>query len=206
MKKIRILVADDHAVVRMGLVALFEAEQDIEVVGEAGDGVETLAVARRTRPGVILMDLVMPRKDGVEATASVKAEWPQTKVLILTTFSSAGDIARAIDAGADGVLLKNSDYSEVAAAIRAIADGKDAIAPEVRKMIAEYAPMPNLTRCQKEVLDLMSRGFTNSDIARHLGITPDGVNDHVRRFMQKLGAANRTEAVAIAIRRHLLKA
>ena len=205
MKKTKILVADDHAVVRMGLVTLLESENDFEVVGEAGDGAEALTLARKVHPDVILLDMKMPKKDGVAVTVAVKAEQPQTKILILTSFSDTEDISKALDAGAEGTLLKNSDYADVAAAIRTVARGEKAVAAEVLKMIAEGTPERTLTERQTEVIDLLARGFTNSEIAKFLGISPDGVNDHIRGILRKLGAANRTEAVAIALRKHLLK-
>ena len=205
MKKTKILVADDHAVVRMGLVTLLESENDFEVVGEAGDGAEALTLARKVHPDVILLDMKMPKKDGVAVTVAVKAEQPQTKILILTSFSDTEDISKALDAGAEGTLLKNSDYADVAAAIRTVARGEKAVAAEVLKMIAEGTPERTLTERQTEVIDLLARGFTNSEIAKFLGISPDGVNDHIRGILRKLGAANRTEAVAIALKKHLLK-
>ena len=206
MRKIRLLVADDHAVVRMGLVTLLESEKDIEVVGEAGDGDAAVSAARKTSPDVVLMDLVMPKKDGADATAAIKAERPETKVLILTTFSDTDDIARALNAGADGAMLKNADYAEVAAAIRRVAAGKKSVAPEVKKMLAENPPLPELTDRQMDILASMVRGLTNADIAKLFGITPDGVKFHITSILAKLGAANRTEAVSIAQRKHLLKA
>ena len=205
MRKIRLLVADDHAVVRMGLVTLLESEKDIEVVGEAGDGDAAVSTARKTAPDVILMDLVMPKKDGSDATAAIKADRPETKVLILTTFSDTDDIARALNAGADGAMLKNADYAEVAAAIRRVAAGKKSVAPEVRKMLAENPPLPELTDRQMDILASMVRGLTNADIAKQFGITADGVKFHITSILAKLGAANRTEAVSIAQRKHLLK-
>ena len=206
MRKIRLLVADDHAVVRMGLVTLLGSEKDIEVVGEAGDGDAAVSAARKTSPDVVLMDLVMPKKDGADATAAIKAERPETKVLILTTFSDTDDIARALNAGAEGAMLKNADYAEVAAAIRKVAAGKKSVAPEVRKMLAENPPLPELTDRQMDILASMVRGLTNADIAKQFGITPDGVKFHITSILAKLGAANRTEAVSIAQRKHLLKA
>ena len=189
----------------MGLVSLLESEKDIEVVGEAGDGDAAIAAARKTSPDVILMDLVMPKKDGADATATIKAERPETKVLILTTFSDTDDIARALNAGADGAMLKSSDYADVAAAIRKVAAGMKAVAPEVKKMLAENPPLPELTDRQTDILSSMVRGLTNADIAKQFGITSDGVKFHITSILAKLGAANRAEAVAIALRKHLLK-
>lgn len=206
MKKIKLLVADDHAVVRMGLVTLLDAEKDICVVGEAGDGDEVAKVASKTSPDVVLMDLMMPKKDGADATAAIKSAHPETKVLILTTFSNVDDIARALSAGADGALLKNSDYGDVVTAIRRVAAGEKSVAPEIRKMLKEQKTLPELTERQLAILDSMARGLTNADIAKQFGITPDGVKFHITSILAKLNAANRSEAIAIALRKRLLKA
>lgn len=205
MKKIRIFVADDHSVVRMGLVTLLETERDIIVVGEAGDGEAAVEAIRRTRPDAVLMDIAMPRKDGIEAARIIKRELPATRILILTSFSGVNDLANAVAAGADGVMLKNSDYSEVAEALRKVSRGETAIAPEVRKMLAENLPSPKLTQRQLDILESMARGLTNSDIAKQFGITPDGVKFHITSILARLDAANRSEAVAIALKRQLLK-
>ena len=205
MKKIRIFVADDHSVVRMGLVTLLETERDIIVVGEAGDGEAAVEAIRRTRPDAVLMDIAMPRKDGIEAAGIIKRELPATRILILTSFSDVNDLANAVAAGVDGVMLKNSDYSEVAEALRKVSRGETAIAPEVRKMLAENLPSPKLTQRQLDILESMARGLTNSDIAKQFGITPDGVKFHITSILARLDAANRSEAVAIALKRQLLK-
>lgn len=205
MKKIRLVVADDHAVVRMGFIALLGSEKDIEIVGEAGDGEAAIAVALKTCPNVVLMDLVMPLKNGAEATAAIKAALPGTRVLILTTFSDSGDIMRALDAGADGVLLKSSDYAEVLASIRKITAGETAVSFEVKKMLENSAPLPELTERQIDILTSMARGLTNADIALQLGISPNGVKFHITTILAKLDAANRSEAISIALRRHLVK-
>lgn len=204
MKKIRLLVADDHAVVRMGLVALLDSERDIEIVGEAGNGEEAVAIACATRPDVILMDIVMPVKNGVEATMEIHRDVPSARILILTTFSDADDIANALAAGASGALLKNSDYADVISAIRRVATGERSLAPEVQKMLDERLPLPQLTDRQSEILASMARGLTNADIAKQFGITPDGVKFHITSILSKLEASNRAEAIAIALRKHLL--
>ena len=205
MKNIRILVVDDHAVVRMGLISLLETESDITVVGEASDGEEAVAKARKLRPDLVLLDVVMPSKDGIAATSDIKSELPDVKILILTTFSSTDDIARAVRAGADGVLLKSSDYAEVVTAIRRVASGKKFMTQEVKKMLEESPPLPELTERQLDVIASMARGLTNADIAKQVGITADGVKFHIPSILAKLGAANRSEAIAIAIRNRLIR-
>lgn len=205
MKKIRILVVDDHAVVRMGLISLLETESDITVVGEASNGEEAVGKARKLRPDLVLLDIVMPSKDGIAATSDIKSELPEVKILILTTFSSTDDIARALRAGADGALLKSSDYAEVVSAIRRVASGKKFMTQEVRKMLEESPPLPELTERQLDVITSMARGLTNADIAKQFGITADGVKFHITSILAKLGAANRSEAIAIALRNHLIK-
>ncbi len=205
MKKIRILVVDDHAVVRMGLIALLETENDIIVVGEASNGEEAVGKARKLRPDLVLLDIVMPSKDGIAATSAIKSELPEVKILILTTFSSTDDIARALRAGADGALLKSSDYAEVVTAIRRVASGKKFMTQEVKRMLEESPPLPELTERQLEVITSMARGLTNADIAKQFGITADGVKFHITSILAKLGAANRSEAIAIALRNHLIR-
>ena len=205
MDKIRIMVVDDHAIARVGLVSLLETEDGVEVVGQAEDGEAALADAVRLEPDVIVMDLMMPKMDGVSATREIRARLPKTKVLILTTFGDSDDIAHALDAGASGALMKNTGISDLIDAIRTVADGRRAVAPEIEQMIAECPPVPELTRRQMEILHSVTRGLTNRDIACQLGITIDCVKDHINSILLKIGAANRSEAVAIALRKHLLK-
>ena len=205
MKKTRIIVVDDHAVVRMGFISLLESEPDLEVVGEAGNGKTAVELAKRTRPDVILMDLAMPKMNGTAATAAVKAFDPAIKVLILTSFTDIDEIGRALDAKADGVLLKNDDYADVVRAIRTLAAGQKSVSRIIQKMLAERTPSPELTDRQLEVLSAMCRGLTNADIAKLLAISPDGVKFHITAILAKLGAANRSEAVALALRKHLVK-
>ncbi len=205
MKSIRVIIADDHAIVRHGLCALLGTEHGIEVVGEAKNGDEAITLARRLAPDVIVMDIVMPRKDGVEATTEIRAAVPSTKIVVLTSFGTSDKISRAIDAGASGALLKTAEDRELLAAIRTVANGGRVISPEVRKLISSDPPAPELTPRQLEILQSMARGLTNKDIAKMCGIRTDGVNDHVLAILAKLGAANRTEAVAIAIRKQLIR-
>lgn len=204
-EKIRILIADDHTIVRAGLAALLGTEADFAVVGQAKNGEEAVQEAVRLQPDVVIMDLMMPKKDGVAATVEIQAKAPTAKVVLLTTFGTSDGIAHALRNGAKGAILKNTDNAQLTAAIRTIAQGGTHIAPEIRQQLAVDPPIPDLTPRQREILASMVRGLTDRDIARQLGIRQDGVNDHVSAILQKVGAANRTEAVAIALRKHLLK-
>jgi NarL family two-component system response regulator LiaR len=202
---IRVLIADDHTIVRIGLRTLLGAEKDIEVVGEAKNGEMAVKEALRLRPDVVIMDLMMPKMDGAEATAVLHEKLPETKVIILTTFGSSDGIAHAIESGAAGALMKTADDAALISTIRSVAGGKTVISPDIKRLLAEDPPIPVLTTRQAEVLQSMMRGLTNRDIAKQLGIRQDGVNEHVAAILAKIGAANRTEAVAIALRKHLLK-
>jgi len=202
---IRILIADDHTIVRTGLAALLETVPGMSVVGEARNGNEAVQQTLRLRPDVVIMDLMMPKMDGAAATGELRELAPETRVLLLTSFATSDGIARAIDAGAAGVVMKDSPNKALIEAIRAVAAGKSAISPEVRRLIASDPPVQTLTPRQAEVLQSMTMGLTNRDIARQLSISEDRVEQHVRTLLEKLGAANRTEAVALAFRKHLLK-
>ena len=205
MKNIRVLIADDHAIVRHGLCALLGTERGIEVVGEAKDGNEAVARTKQLAPDVVIMDIVMPRKDGVEATEEIRAAVPSAKIVVLTSFGTSDKISRAIEAGATGALMKTAEDRELLSAIRTVASGGRVISPAVRKLISTDPPAPELTPRQLEILQAMARGLTNKDIARMFSIRTDGVNEHVLAILAKLGAANRTEAVATAIRKQLIR-
>ena len=204
-QKIRVLIADDHTIVRIGLVTLLNAEKDIEVVGEAQNGEVAVKEALRLEPDIIIMDLMMPKKDGAEATAELREKLPSAKIIILTTFGASDGIAHALESGAAGALVKTADDDALVATIRAVAGGETVISSEIKRLLAENPPIPKLTPRQIEVLQSMTRGLTNRDIAKQLGIRQDRVDEHVAAILTKIGAANRTEAVAIALRKHLLK-
>ena len=205
MSKIRVLVADDHAIVRMGLVALLATEQDIEIVGEAEDGREAVKKAVSAKPDVVIMDIMMPILDGIAATAEIIRRAPGVKVLILTTSSSSDDYSRALAAGAHGIVVKRAANMELLSALRSVASEKKVISPEARRLMQEDPPIPKLTDRQLGIIHSMMRGLTNREIATQFNITPNCVKAHIKRVCNKIGAANRTEAVAIAMRKHLLK-
>lgn len=204
-KPIRILIADDHAVVRRGLRSLIQTEKDLLVIGEASNGIEAVESTLRLKPDVVIMDLIMPEKSGAEAIAEIMAQIPETRIIILTTFGTVDDMARAIESGAAGALLKTSDENELIAAIQTVAANGYAISSEVQQLMAENPPAPQLTSRQLEVLNSMSQGFSNADIAGQLGIKEFSVREHVAGIMAKLEASNRAEAVAIALRKRLLE-
>lgn len=205
MKNIRVLIADDHSVVRMGLTALLKYQKGISVVGEAQNGAEAAEKAAALKPDVVIMDLMMPGTDGIEGTRRVLAASPETKVLILTTFGTSGEVSRALDAGALGAIMKGADNDELVAAIRKAAVGDGTISSEIKQSLEVKAAIPKLTDRQLEILDWVTRGFSNPDIAKHLGISSDAVKQHLNVVFQKLGASSRAEAVAIAMREQLLK-
>ena len=205
MKKISILVADDHMIVRIGLVALLSSEPDLRVVAEADDGKDAIAKTLKHRPDIVVMDLMMPGMDGVAATAEIKAKCPASKVILLTSYSTSDGISHALDAGADGAVLKTADDTMLLSAIRKVAQGETYVSPTILKMLAANPPLPELTNRQLDVLEAMSRGLTNRDIATELGICEARVAEHVNNILSKLEAANRAEAVGIALRKHLLK-
>ena len=202
---IRVLIADDHEIMRMGLASLLETDELISVVGEAADGEEAVRKAQKLRPDVVVMDLMMPVKDGSEATQEIKGVLPETRILLLTTFGTADGIAHAIEAGAEGALLKSTTNSNIIKAIKALADGKQFISSEVKELLTKDPPVPELTERQRLILASITEGLTNLAIADRLGISEDGVKRHVNAIMVKLGADSRAEAVAIALRKHLLK-
>ena len=205
MAKIKVLIADDHSVVRMGLSALLDAEDDITVVGEAKNGEEAVREALRTSPDVVVMDLVMPKKDGIVATAELHEKLPSARVIILTSYSTSDGIAHAIKAGAAGALMKSTENEPLIEAIRAVAAGRQVIPGNIRRLMSEDPPVPELSPRQREILASITLGLSNDDIAKQLGIGTASIKTHILALFQKLGAATRAEAVAIALRKQLLK-
>ena len=205
MNKISILIADDHKIVRMGLKSLFAAEKDLTVVGEADDGDVTIRQALKLKPDIIIMDLMMPKMDGVAATAEIHAKLPNTKIVVLTSYSTSDTIAAALAAGAAGAVMKSADDSTLLTAVRTVATGKRFISPEVKGILAFDPPAPALSPRQQEVLASLVKGFNNTEIANQLGISKTVAKEHVETLLVKLDAANRTDAVAIAIRKRLVQ-
>ena len=205
MSKIRILLADDHAVVRMGLAALLNSQDDLEVVGQAKNGELAVSEAVRLSPDVVIMDLMMPVLDGAGATSRLRKEAPGVKVLVLTSYADSSAIAKAKATGASGALMKTAENTELLAAIRAIAAGGEYLSEEISALLATDPPLTGITGRQSEVLEALALGLTTKKIASRLQISPRSVEDHVNNLLAKLGASNRSEAVAIALRKHLLK-
>ena len=205
MNKTKVLVADDHKIVRIGLKALISQQKDLVCVGEADDGNDAVRKALELKPDVITMDLMMPGMDGETATAELRERLPSAKVVILTSFSTSDGIQAALDAGASGALMKTTADTTLLTAIRAVAEGKTFISPEVRKLMANDPPIPRLSDRQKDVLQSLTQGLTNKEIAQRFGLCKGRVEELVTAIFLKLGASNRAEAVAVALRKQLLK-
>jgi NarL family two-component system response regulator LiaR len=203
--KIKILIADDHAVVRMGLAALFSTKNDLEVIGQAKNGELAVRDAERLSPDVVVMDLMMPKVDGIDATRLIREKCPSAKVLILTSFATSDGIAKALEAGASGAVMKSAENTELVAAIRKIAAGQTFISGDIQSLMDNDPPVTSLTGRQSEVLQSLTLGLTNKDIALQLGISIRSVEDHVNNILEKIGATNRAEAVGIALRKHLVR-
>ncbi|MGN6302699.1 MAG: response regulator [Angustibacter sp.] len=216
-ESIRVLVADDHALYRRGLEMVLSAEEGIEIVGEAGDGAEAIRRVEELLPDVVLMDIRMPRRSGIEACTAIKDVVPSTKIVILTISDEESDLYEAVRAGANGYLLKDVPGEEIAAGIRAVAEGQSLISPSMAsKLLTEFAamikkseerpqlPVPRLTDRELEVLKLVARGLANRDIAKELYISENTVKNHVRNILEKLQLHSRMEAVVYAVREKIL--
>ncbi len=214
MSGVRVVVVDDDALVRSGLGLLLGTDPGVVVVGEAGDGIEAQHVVERERPDVVLMDIRMPRRDGLTATASILAEHPGLAILILTTFDADDDVLRALAAGARGFLLKDASPEELVQAVRAAAEGRSTLAPSVLDRVvqlavaqrrapdpAQVAAIDALTPREREVAEAVARGASNADIAAALFLSVPTVKTHVGRIMAKLGVDSR---VQVAVRMHEL--
>lgn len=202
--EIRVFVVDDHPIVRGGLIALLDSLPGLVVVGQAGSGRDAVALVRRHRPDVVVMDLRMPGLDGVAATRLIRAELPATAVLVLTMFDEDTLVTAALAAGARGYLLKGAESAEIDRAVRAVAGGEAIFSPKVADQVLHRAGAPplaalaGLTPREREVLELLARGLGNATIAARLGLSPKTVGNHVSALFGKLGVATRAEAVVRA--------
>jgi len=203
-RSLRILIADDHALLRMGLASLIERQADMTVVGMAENGERAVAVARETRPDVVVLDLMMPVLGGAEAVARLGEEVPSARVLVLTSFGTSGEVLAAVRNGAVGAMMKDDPNDELLAAIRSVARGERHFDAVIRQFVEEADGQPVLNGRQLELLRAAELGYNTNEIAERLDLTPDGVKKGFRRICDVLDAANRIEAVAIAVRRGLI--
>lgn len=208
-KPIRVMLVDDHAVVRSGLKAFLMVFDDMELVGEASSGQEALHIIDRVQPDVILMDLIMPDMDGAATTKVIRGRWPQVQIVALTSFREDDLVKSALQAGAIGYLLKNVGADDLADAIRAAHAGKPTLAPEAAQVLIQASRQPaqpgyDLTEREREVLSLLVKGMSNNEIADRLVVSRSTVKFHVSSILSKLGVSSRTEAVALALNNKLV--
>ena len=204
-EKTTVLIADDHAIVRIGLKMLISSQKDLKVIGEAEDGQEAIAAVGEKHPDVVIMDLQMPVVDGVEATERIRETDPNTKIIILTSFGSSDGISRVLEMGAAGAVLKSETENELIKAIRFAVAGKSYVSDEIKAQITADPPVRDLSPRQLEIISCLIRGLDNTEIGELLGIDRNTVKTHIRILFQKLGVANRTEATALALRKQLVK-
>jgi DNA-binding NarL/FixJ family response regulator len=203
-ERIRILIVDDHPLLREGVVSLVEKQADMLIVAEASNGKEAFQLFQQHIPDITLMDLRLPGMDGIDAMTSILAEFPDAKIIVLTTFSGDAQILRALKAGARGYLLKDLLRKELLEAIRTVQAGRKRVPPEIAAQLAEHASDSTLTRREIEVLQLIASGNPNKLVADKLSVTEDTIKMHVKSILSKLGANDRTHAVTIAVKRGIL--
>jgi DNA-binding NarL/FixJ family response regulator len=203
--RIRILTADDHPLIRAGLVTFLATEPELQVVAEAANGEEALEKYRELRPDIVLMDLSMPVMDGLAATRAILDEFPDARVIVLTTYGGDEDIHRALDAGAMGYLVKDMVVADVLNVVRTVHAGRRGIPQSVAATLAEHTPRIPLTPRETEVLSLVANGLSNAEVAARIGRTEGTVKVHLKNILQKLDANDRTEAVTTALRRGFIR-
>ena len=208
-KPIRVMLVDDHAMVRRGLAAFLKAFDDLELAGEAESGEAAIQLCAKVLPDVILMDMVLPAMDGASATRAIRQQFPQVQVIALTSFKEGDLIKNALAAGAIGYLLKDVSAEDLVRAIHAAHAGRATLSPEAAQALVQTASQPaapglDLTEREREVLSLMTEGLNNTQIAGRLGVSPSTIKSHVSNILSKLGVASRTEAVALALRSHII--
>jgi DNA-binding NarL/FixJ family response regulator len=204
-EKIRILIADDHFIVRMGLAALVSTEPDMEIVAEAADGGEALALFAKHRPDLALLDLRMPVKSGIQAITEIRNQFPAARILVLSAFDGDEDIYRALHAGAQGYVLKNSTADKLVPALRAVAAGQNWIPRDVAEHLTSRKTNQELTVREEHVLKELAKGLANKEIAENLSISEHTVKDHLKSILAKLQVDDRTEAVTTAIQRGIVQ-
>jgi len=204
---IRVLLVDDHMVVRSGLSTVLSIHDDLKLVGEAGDGEEAIKLCERLQPDVVLMDLLMPKMDGVTAIKAIKTRWPQIQIIALTSFKEKEYVEGALKAGANGYLLKDVSAEELVNSVRRAAAGQPSLSPEAAQVLIKNVnepvdKQPDMTGREKEILALMVEGLSNNEIAERLIVSQSTVKFHVSNILSKLGVTGRTEAVALAVKHH----
>jgi DNA-binding NarL/FixJ family response regulator len=204
-KQIRILVVDDHPLLRQGVASLIADEPDMRLVAEAANGREAIQKFRAHRPDVTLMDLQMPEMNGLDAMTAILGEFPEARIIVLTTYSGDVQAVRAIKGGARAYLLKNSLHKELLDAIRAVHAGRKTLSPEVSFQVAEHSAEEMLSPAEVRVLGLIAEGHTNKEIAGLLSVSEDAVKGQVRSILSKLGASDRTQAAVIGLKRGIIQ-
>jgi DNA-binding NarL/FixJ family response regulator len=205
VRKIRVFSVDDHPLMREGVAAIINCQPDMEMVAQASSGLEAVQLFRKHQPDVTLMDLQLPDLSGIEALITIRSEFPQACIIMLTTFEGDVDIARALTAGALGYLPKSTATKDLAGAIRRVHGGKRQVPAEVAAQLAEHIGEEPLTERERTVLEHLSGGFRNRDIGERMRISQETVKVHLRHIMEKLGARDRTHAMAIAVRRGFIR-
>lgn len=201
---IQVLCVDDHPLVRKGIASILANEPDVRLVAEAVSGREAVELFRQHRPDVTLMDLRMPEMDGIAATRAIRGEFPEAKIIALTSFDGDQEIYQALEAGVRGYLLKEMVHTEVLRAIRLVHAGKRLVPPEVAERLSEYFPQAALTAREVEVLGYVGKGLSNKEIAQRIGTATGTAKMHVQNILAKLGASDRTHAVTIGIQRGII--